>query len=321
MSTHNSKGAIFASFVANVGVGISKFIAFLVTGSSSMLAEAVHSVADSSNQVLLLLGGKHSRRAPSKAHPFGYGRVHFLYAFIVAIVLFSMGGVFAIFEGVQKIRHPHMIESPLVAFIVLAIAIFLEGFALRTALREAKEFKPAHQSWWQFLRHTKSVNHVVLTLEDSSALIGLSLAGIGISLSLITGNPIWDGVSTFLIGLLLVGVATILFTEVKSLLIGEAVDTDTEQIMLQIILSVEEVDKVVDFKTLYIGPDDMFIVMKITVGKEDSAEVIAKAIDEIEARLRSEFPIARLIYIEPDLYKTRKQQIKSDKLLAKELKP
>lgn len=313
MSTSENKGAIFASFAANIGVGISKFIAFLITGASSMLAEAVHSVADSSNQLLLLRGGKQSRKQPTQTHPFGYGRVHFLYAFIVAIVLFSLGGVFAIYEGVGKIRHPHMIEAPLVAYAVLVIAMFLEGFALRTALREAKGFKPAHQGWWAFLRHTKSVNHVVLTLEDSAALIGLSCAMIGITLSLVTGNPMWDGISSLLIGALLVSVAGILFVEVKSLLIGEAVDEETEQKMRDIILSVDDVDHVVDLKTLYTGPNELFIAMKVTVGAEDSARLVAQAIDKVEARLRKEFPIATLIYIEPDLYKTKREQQEADK--------
>lgn len=316
MATKETKGAIFASFAANLGVGVSKLIAFFITGASSMLAEAVHSVADSSNQLLLLLGGKHSKRAPTQAHPFGFGRVHFLYAFIVAIVLFSLGGVFAFFEGVEKIIHPHMIEAPVVAYIVLVIAMSLEGFALKTALKEAKSLKPDHLSWWKFIRYTKSVNHVVLMLEDTAALIGLSFAMIGITLSLLTNNPIWDGISTLCIGVLLVTVAAILFTEVKSLLIGEAVDDDAEQKMREIILSVEDVDHVVDLKTLYTGPSELFIAMKVTVGAEDSAATVAHAIDEIEARLRKEFPIATLIYIEPDLYKTKRQQKETDREIS-----
>lgn len=320
MSAKEGKGAIYASFAANIGVGISKFIAFLITGASSMFAEAVHSVADSSNQLLLLRGGKQSRKQPTQAHPFGYGRAHFLYAFIVAIVLFSLGGIFALYEGIGKIRHPHAIEAPIVAYVVLAVAMLLEGFALRTALREAKSFKPAHQNWWKFLRHTKSVNHVVLMLEDSAALLGLSFAAIGISLSLITHNPVWDGISTLMIGVLLVVVAVVLFVEVKSLLIGEAVDNETEQKMRDIILSVDDVDRVVDLKTLYVGPQELFIAMKVTVGAEDSASIIAQAIDKIEARLRQEFPIAKLIYIEPDLYKTKRQQQETDDKISRAIR-
>lgn len=312
MSTHGKKGAIYASFIANIGVGVSKFIAFFITGSSSMLAEGVHSVVDSSNQVLLLIGGRQSRQKPTKTHPFGYGRAHFLYAFIISIVLFALGGLFSLYEGIEKITHPHMIASPVVAYVVLAIAVLLEGLALRTAMREAQSFKPRDQNWLEFLRQTKSVNHVVLTLEDSAALIGLTFATIGISMTLLTGDPTWDGIATLAIALLLGVVAYFLFHEVKSLLIGEAVDEKTERKMRQIILSVEEVDKVVDLKTLYIGPNDLLIVMKITVGAEDSAGIVARTIDEVEARLRQAYPIAHLVYVEPDLYKTRQEQRRSD---------
>ncbi len=313
MSAKEGKGAIYASFAANIGIAISKFIAFLLTGATSLLAEAVHSVVDSSNQVLLLIGGQQSKQKPTRTHPFGYGRAHYLYAFIVSIVLFSLGGLFAIYEGVHKIQHPAAIESPLIAYTVLVVAMFLEGFALRTAMNEAKSFKPKKQSWWQFLRHTKSVNHVVLTMEDSAALIGLGFAMMGITLSILTNNPVWDGVGTLMIGVLLIGVAYVLFTEVKSLLIGEAVDISTERKMRKIILSAERVNHLVDLKTLYVGPMELFIAMKVIVNAEDSARIVAETIDEIEAKLRSEFPSARLIYIEPDIYKSRKEQMRADK--------
>lgn len=319
MAAKENKGAIWASFAANIGIAISKFVAFSLTGASSLLAEGVHSVVDSSNQVLLLIGGRQSRQKPTRTHPFGYGRAHFLYAFIVSIVLFSLGGLFAVYEGFEKITHPHMLESPLIAYIVLVIAAVLEGLALRTAMREARSFKPENQSWWQFLRQTKSVNHVVLTLEDSAALLGLSFAATGITLALVTGNPMWDGIGTLLIGVLLICVAFILFREVKSLLIGEAVDEITEQEMRDIILTVEGVDHVVDLKTLYVGPLELFIAMKITVGEEDSARVVAETIDQVEARLRKAFPIARLIYVEPDLYRTKQQQREADKAIARSI--
>ncbi len=312
---HEGKGAIFAAFAANVGIAISKFIAFAFTGATSMLAEAVHSLADSSNQILLLLGGKQSRREPTRTHPFGYGRAHFVYAFMVSIVLFLLGGAFAIYEGIEKVQHPKMIAAPIVAYIVLAIAMLFEGLALRTALREAKHFKSRNQNWWQFLRNTKSVNHVVLALEDSAALTGLSFATVGITLALLTGNPVWDGIATLCIGALLLVVAGILFREVQSLLIGEAVDDATERRLRKTILSVEEVDRVVDLKTLYTGPNELFIAMKITVGGRDTAKSVAQAIDEVEARIRRELPIARLIYVEPDIYKSREEQRKSDKVI------
>jgi cation diffusion facilitator family transporter len=320
MATTEHKGAIWASFAANIGIAISKFVAFLLTGASSMLAEAVHSVVDSSNQVLLLIGGRQSRQKPTRTHPFGYGRAHFLYAFIVSIVLFSLGGVFAVYEGIEKINHPHALDSPHIAYIVLAVATLLEGFALRTVLREASSFKPKGQGWWQFLRQTKSVNHVVLTLEDSAALLGLLFAAIGITLALVTGNPMWDGISTLCIGVLLIGVAAILFREVKSLLIGEAVDDATEQQMRDIIQSVDGVNRIIDLKTLYVGPLELFIAMKVTVDEEDSARVVSNTINEIEARLRQTFPIARLIYVEPDLFRTKRQQQAAENAMARKLR-
>lgn len=320
MSAKDSKGAIFTAFAANIGIAISKFVAFLITGATSLLAEAVHSAVDSSNQILLLIGDKQAKKRPTRTHPFGYGRAHFLYAFIVSIVLFSMGGVFAIYEGIHKIQHPTTLESPIVAYVVLVIAMGLEGFALRTALKEARSFKPKKQPWWKFLQQTKSVNHIVLALEDSAALIGLALATLGVTLTLVTDNPLWDGVSTLAIGALLIIVAIILFREVKSLLIGESVDRATEKKMRDIIISVEGIDQVVDLKTLYVGPQELFIAMKVTVGAEDNASFVALTIDEVEARLRQAFPIARLIYVEPDLYKTRKQQKLADKAVADTIK-
>lgn len=319
-SAKESKGAIIAAFSANIGIAIAKFIAYLITGSAALLAESAHSAVDSTNQILLIIGIKQSKKKPTRTHPFGYGRAHFLYAFMISIVLFSLGGMFAVYEGVSKIQNPEMINHPAVAYAVLVIAALLEGFALRKALGEARSFKPKSQSWWQFLQQTKSVNHVVLALEDSAALIGLSFAAIGITLSLVTGNPVWDGISTLFIGGLLVCVAFILFREVKSLLIGEAVGSSQERKLREIILGVEGVTKLVDLKTLYTGPMELFIAMKIIVDEEDTARYVSKTIDEVEAKIRKAFPIARLIYVEPDLYKTKVQQKKSDTAIEQAIK-
>lgn len=310
---HEGMGAVLAAFVANVGIAVSKFIAFFFTGATSMLAEAVHSLADSSNQILLYLGSRKAKKLPTRDHPFGFGRAHFLYAFMVSIVLFSLGGAFAVYEGIHKIIAPEPIAHPIVAYVVLAIAMVLEGSALRTALKEAKTFKPKGQDWWEFLRRTKSVNHIVLALEDSAALIGLSFAMLGVTLSIITGNPVFDGIASLLIGLLLASVAIILFREVQSLLIGESVNAISERKMKKIAMSVDNVNQVVDLKTLYTGPSEIFIAMKITVDDDENMRTVSRAIDEIEARLRHEFPIARLIYVEPDFYKTRREQQSSDR--------
>lgn len=319
IESHEGMGAVLAAFLANVGIGISKFIAFLLTGASSMLAESVHSLADSSNQILLYLGSRKAKKAPTRDHPFGFGRAHFLYAFMVSIVLFSLGGAFAMYEGIEKILHPKMIDSPTVAYVVLGIAAILEGSALRTALKEAKTFKPQGQAWWEFLRRTKSVNHIVLALEDSAALIGLSIAALGVSMSILTGNPVFDGIATLMIGVLLAFVAIILFREVQSLLIGESVNALSERKIKQIAMSVDNVNQVVDLKTLYTGPSEIFIAMKITVDDDENIKAISRATDEIEARLRHAFPIARLIYIEPDFYKSRKEQIAVDQEIKEDL--
>lgn len=308
MSDHESKGAIFTSLAVNIAIGLSKIMAFLFTGASSMLAEGIHSFVDSSNQVLLLIGSANAKKAPSKTHPFGYGRAHFLYGFIVSIVLFSLGGIFAVYEGVHKIMDPQPTENAFVAYLILAISIILESFALRTVLKEARTFKPADQSWWQFIRRTKSVNHIVLVFEDTAALTGLSFATIGITLSLITGNGVWDGIATIMIGALLVAVASILFLEVQSLLIGEGADEATVAIITEQILAVEAVNQIVDLKTLYVGPSEMFIAMKVTVDAIDSADTVADAIDEIEARIRVQVPFAKNIYVEPDILRTVAEQ-------------
>lgn len=319
MSSHDGKGAIFASLAANLGIAVSKFIAFALTGASSMLAEGIHSVVDSSNQVLLLIGGKNSKKQASKTHPFGYGRAHFFYAFIVSIVLFSLGGIFALYEGIHKIQHPEPMVNPLIAYIVLVISFTLEALALKTVMKEAKTFKPKDQSWWSFIRKSKSVNHIILTMEDTAALTGLTFAFIGITLSVITKNGLWDGIGTICIGVLLIGVASILFVEVKSLLIGEGADEELVQVILDQISKVETVNSVVDLKTLYVGPAELFIAMKVMVDHNDSAIVISEAIDEIEGRIRRAVPFAKLIYIEPDLRKSNEEQKVNDEKLKLKL--
>jgi cation diffusion facilitator family transporter len=316
VSAHESKGAIFTSLAVNVGIGLSKIVAFLITGATSMLAEGIHSFVDSSNQILLLVGSANAKKAPTKTHPFGYGRAHFLYGFIVAIVLFTLGGIFAIYEGVHKIQDPHPTENVLVAYIVLAISITLEAFALRTVLKEARTFKPQDQTWWRFIRQTKSVNHIVLLFEDTAALTGLSFAVIGVTLSILTHNGVWDGYATVLIGLLLVAVASILFIEVKSLLIGEGADEKTVAIIRGQILAVEAVNQIIDLKTLYVGPNEMLITMKVAVDVEDSARLVANAIDEIEERIRVAVPAAREITVEPDIYRTAAEQVAQDSRIA-----
>jgi cation diffusion facilitator family transporter len=212
--------AILAALAANIGIASAKFVAFLITGASSMLAEAIHSLADSGNQVLLLIGGKRAKRAATPDHPFGFGRDRYIYSFIVAIVLFSVGGLFAVYEGVHKLQHPEDLESPLIAIGVLVIAIGLESFSLRTAVKETNAVRAPGESYWGFIRHARAPELPVVLLEDTAALTGLALALLGVGLSSITGNVVFDGLGTIAIGLLLVAVAFILAVETKSLLLG-----------------------------------------------------------------------------------------------------
>src|SRR6188472_3446238 len=220
MSAEGGTKAIVAALAANLGIAASKFVAFVFTGSSSMLAESIHSVADSGNQGLLLLGRKRSERRRTPQHPFGYGRERYFYAFVVAVVLFTVGSAFSLYEGYHKISHPEEVKSPIWAFAVLVIAIGLEALSFRTAIKESNQVRNG-QSWWAFIRRAKAPELPVVLLEDLAALIGLFLALFGVSMTLITDDGVWDGIGTIAIGVLLVGVAVVLAVETKSLLLGE----------------------------------------------------------------------------------------------------
>ena len=301
MSTSGGSKAILAALAANIGIALTKFIAFLFSGSSSMLAESVHSAADSGNQLLLLLGGRKSRKQADRAHPFGYGRERYVYAFVVSIILFSVGGVFALYEGIEKVNDPHPLEVWWLPLLVLAIAIGLEGFSLRTAIGESNHTRGS-QSWLQFIRRAKAPELPVVLLEDTAALLGLVFAFAGVGLTVLTGNGIWDGIGTIFIGALLVLVAIILGIETKSLLVGEgATDEDLAKIE-NAITSSPEVEHLVHLKTMYLGPDEMLVGAKITLPDVMTLTDIALAINAVEARIREAVPIARVIYLEPDVY-------------------
>ncbi|MET0863055.1 MAG: cation diffusion facilitator family transporter [Nakamurella sp.] len=301
MSTSGGTKAILAALLANLGIAVTKFVAFLVSGSSSMLAESVHSLADSGNQVLLLIGGKRAKREADVEHPFGYGRERYIYAFMVSIILFSVGGVFSIYEGVHKIQHPEEINLPWVPIAVLLIAIGLESFSLRTALRESAPERKGI-SVLEFVRRAKAPELPVVVLEDIAALVGLVLAFFGVGVSVITKNGIYDGIGTVFIGLLLIVVAFILGIEVKSLLVGEgATAADTEAIKAAA-LSGTDIEKIIHMKTLYLGPDEILVGMKVAVAGTSSAAAVAAAINEVETRIRAAVPAARVLYIEPDIF-------------------
>jgi cation diffusion facilitator family transporter len=300
VSGESSSGrAVVAALAANLGIALIKFIAFAITMSSAMLAEAVHSVVDSGNQVLLLIGGRRSRRHADREHPFGYGRDRFLYAFLVALTLFSLGGLFAAYEGVEKVLNPHKIDSPAVALIVLAVAIVLESYSFHTAIVESRKVK-GDDSWFGFIRHSKTPELVVVLLEDSAALIGLVFALVGIGLAALTDNGRWDGVGSIAIGVLLGTVAVVLIVEVKSLLLGEsAAPAVVDSIVAA--LTAGGIDRVIHLRTMHLGPDELLVAAKVALPASRSLAEVAAAIDAAEARVRAAVPIARVIYLEPDL--------------------
>ncbi|MFH5880647.1 cation diffusion facilitator family transporter [Arthrobacter sp. NA-172] len=300
MAAHNGTKAIVAALAANLTIAVLKFVAFVLTMSSSMLAEAIHSVADSGNQMLLLLGGKRAQRAASPEHPFGYGRERYIYAFIVSIVLFSVGGLFALYESWGKFQHPHAIEGDFwwVPLAVLLGAIVAESFSFRTAIRESNPLR-GNQSWIKFIRNAKQPELPVILLEDFGALLGLVFALFGVSLTLVTGNGIWDAAGTGMIGLLLVTIAVVLAVETKSLLLGESATKEDNARITEAIES--NGTRIIHLKTLHLGPEELLVAAKISVGAADTGQEIAKAIDDAELRIRTAVPIARVIYLEPDV--------------------
>ena len=301
MSATGGQKAIIAALSANLGIAVTKFVAFLLTGSSSMLAESIHSVADSSNQGLLLLGGKRAKRAATPEHPFGYGRERYIYAFIVAIVLFSIGGLFALYEGYHKLLEPEPIDSwHWVPIVVLLAAIVMETYSFRTAIVESNHVRGT-LSWKQFIRRSKAPELPVVLLEDFAALVGLVLALVGVSLTLLTDDGLWDGVSTVAIGVLLVVVAVVLAIETKSLLLGEGATADAAARIEAALTDVDGVERVIHMKTLHLGPDELLVAAKIAVRGTDTAADVARTIDAAEVSIREVEPVARVIYLEPDI--------------------
>ena len=295
-----SKRAIAAAFLANLGIAVAKFAGFLVTGASSMLAEAIHSVADTANQGLLFLGGARAARPATPENPFGYGRERYFWSFIVALVLFTVGGVFAVYEGVSKLRDPHDISSPAVALALLGVALVLESFSLRTAVRAANPERRG-QSWWSYIHRSKSPELPVVLLEDLGALVGLVFAFLGVTLAVVTDQPRWDGAATLMIGLLLVTIAVILVIEMKGLLIGESAAPEDLQRIVEAIEGTPEVRRLIHMRTQHLGPDELLVGAKIELEPALTARGIASAIDAAEGRVRAAVPIARVIYLEPDV--------------------
>ena len=295
-----SRKAIIAAFLANLGIAIAKLVGFVITGAASMLAEAVHSVADASNQGLLLLGGSRARRPASPEHPFGYGRERYFWSFVVALVLFSLGGLFALFEGFEKLRHPHEIESVTVATVILALAIVFEIFSFRTAIRESRHVK-GNQSWWAFVRRSKQPELPVVLLEDLGALLGLVFALVGVLIAHFSGDPRYDAIGSMAIGILLVAIAVTLAVEMKSLLIGEAASPATLSSIQQTIEGAPRVRRVIHMRTQHLGPEELLVAAKVEL--DDGLDVggVSRTINDVESALRKAVPEARVIYLEPDV--------------------
>ncbi|MCW2133531.1 cation diffusion facilitator family transporter [Arthrobacter sp. VKM Ac-2550] len=312
MAAGGGTKAIIAALTANLTIAVLKFVAYILTASSSMLAEAIHSVADSGNQILLLVGGKRAARQASPQHPFGYGRDRYIYAFIVSIVLFSVGGLFALYEAFHKWQDPHPIEGFWwwVPLAVLIGAIIAESFSLRTAVVESNHVR-GKKSWVQFVRNAKSPELPVILLEDIGALLGLVFALFGVSLTLLTGNGIWDAVGTAMIGVLLVVIAVVLAIETKSLLLGESATKEHIRLIEEAIGADNET-RIIHLKTMHLGPEELLVAAKVTIAHSESGRKIAEQIDATEQRIREAVPIARVIYLEPDIFRSDRASASSE---------
>jgi cation diffusion facilitator family transporter len=300
VSTAGSKRAILAALAANAGIAVAKFVGYLFTHSSSMLAESVHSVADTANQALLLWGQRRAEKDADELHQFGHGRSRYFYSFVVALVLFSLGSVFALYEGYEKIRHPHELTDPFVAIGILVVAIVLESFSFRTAIVESRPLK-GRGSWWRFIRTSRNPELPVVLLEDMGALLGLIFALAGVGLTMLTDDAVWDGVGTVAIGVLLGVIAVILMSEMHSLLIGEAATSEQEHAIRAAIEGTPNIDRVIHLRSQYLGPDELLVGAKIALPPNCDLRTVADVINEAEARIRTAVPAVRLIYLEPDL--------------------
>ena len=298
-----SRKAIIAAFFANLGIAVAKFVGFLLTGSAGLLAEAGHSLADTGNQALLMLGGKRATRKATERHQFGFGNERYFWAFVVALVLFSMGGLFALYEGIQKLIHPHEAESLGIAIGILIAAIALETFSLMTAIREVNHVKPQDMSYWQFVRTAKQPELPIVLLEDVGAEIGLIFALVGLMMAHFTENARWDAVGSVAIGVLLIIIAAILAVRMKALLIGESASRADQDAIANALTTSESVQRIIHLRTIYFGPDELMVAAKLGFAANLTVAELAEAVDAAEAAVRTRVPSVGLIYIEPDLYR------------------
>ena len=298
MAVNSGTRAVVAALLANTGIAVAKFVGFAVTRSSSMLAESVHSVADAANQLLLLLGVRRARRPPTDDHPFGHGRERYFWSFIVALVLFSMGAAFAVYHGIEKLRHPHMVENVGWAVGILVFGLVLESFSMRTAILEANRVRGS-ASWRRFVLRSKQPELPVVLLEDAGALIGLVVALGAVIAVHLTGEPRWDAVGTLAIGVLLGTIALFLAREMHSLLLGEAADVDDRARITEAIENSPAVERLVSLRTQHLGPDEILVGARVVFRAGLDTAGVAAAIDAVEARVHAAVPAAGPIFVEP----------------------
>jgi len=311
MSTEGGMKAVVAALLANLGIAVSKFVAFAFTGSSSMLSEAIHSVADSGNQVLLLIGNKRSRKLADEKHPFGYGRRRFVYGFVVAIVLFLVGGLFSLYEGWHKWQHPEPLNDWWIAVVVLLVAIGLESFSFRTAIREANRSRGS-RSMAGFVRDARQPELPVILLEDAGALVGLVFALLGVGLAVITGDGRFDAMGAMAVGTLLVVIAIFLAMEMTTMLVGEGALPEEVAAIRRALESSAGVTRIIHLRTLHVGPDELLVAAKIAIRHNDTGAQIARDIDGAEIALRAAVPTARYVFLEPDLDRTPVDVVDAD---------
>jgi cation diffusion facilitator family transporter len=300
--SHGDSKAVIAACAANAGIAVAKIIGFSLTGAASMLAEAVHSLADTGNQALLLFGQRRGQRAASAQHPFGYARERYFWSFVVAMVLFALGSVYAIYEGIHRLLHPTPLQSPGIALAILGVAVVLESWSFRTALREARALR-GQQGWLEFIRRTKAAELPVVLLEDAGALLGLVFALLAVGLSSLTGDARFDGIGSIVIGVLLGMIALLLSFEMQSLLIGESADPDVEEQIRGALLGSPDVKRLIHMRTVHLGPDDLMVAAKLEFESTLSVAALCDRINDAESAVRREVPIARLLFIEPDVYR------------------
>lgn len=300
MAADGTTRSVLVALGANAGIAAAKFVGYLITGSAAMLAESLHSLADTINEVLLLVGKRQALRRPDSLHQFGYGRSRYFYSFVVALLVFVLGAVAAIYEGYRKISHPEPLTTPGVAIAILVVAALMEGYSLRTVRTQSERLKGS-DTWWHFIRNSRIPEPPVVLLEDSAALIGLGLAFAGVTLTIVTGNPLWDAIATLGIGVLLAGIAVVLIVETHSLLIGEGATESQCTVIRSALQRAEHVDAVVDLRTQYLAPDELVVAAKVVFAPQREFAAAADAIRSAEARVRATLPAARVVFIQPDV--------------------